>query len=168
MAPASDPPQPRGIRLPVSAPDQTPKNGKKILIVDDDAITCKVLSLKLKSEGYEVVAAFDGSEATRAVRQHRPDAILLDINFPPDVGHGGGIAWDGFRLLNWMRSVEQAAQVPVIFMTRTDPAVYQAQVLASGALGILQKPLDCDRLFKLLADAVKDEKGPGIQAAADI
>jgi CheY-like chemotaxis protein len=167
MMPASNSDQQKTIRLPVSGPDGTSKNGRKILIVDDDAITCKVLSLKLKAEGYDVVAVNDGSEAIRAVRQHRPDAILMDINFPPDVGHGGGIAWDGFRLLNWMRSVEQAAQVPVVFITRADPAVYQPQLLASGAMGILQKPLDCARLLQMLAETLKDE-APGIQAAADI
>ncbi len=128
------------------AAGQSGKQSRKILIIDDDKITCRVLSMKLQSHGYTVVSAFDGSDGMKAIREHRPDLILLDINFPPDVAHGGGIPWDGFRLLGWMRSM-QASAAPVFFITRTDPAAYKDQVLASGALGIFQKPVDCERLL---------------------
>src|SRR5258708_5989267 len=68
----------------------------KILIVDDDAVIRKALTLKLESHGYAVAAAVDGADALRALRDENPDLVLLDINFPPDVAHGGGIPWDGF------------------------------------------------------------------------
>src|SRR5688572_6603246 len=73
----------------------TAGQGKKILIVDDDAVIIKTTSLKLKAQGYEVSSAMDASEAMTAVRQSRPDLILLDISFPPDVG----IDWDGFKII---------------------------------------------------------------------
>src|SRR6266404_4631354 len=74
---------------------------KKILIVDDSQIILKTLSFKLKGAGYEVITAADGGTAVSLVRTQRPDLILLDITFPPDVAHGGGVGWDGFLIMEW-------------------------------------------------------------------
>jgi len=61
----------------------------KILIADDNIVILKALSIKLKSKGYEVRTAMDGSTAVSCVRREHPDLVVLDINFPPDVAHGG-------------------------------------------------------------------------------
>src|SRR5258708_2036086 len=92
-------------------------NGKKVLIVDDSPIIIKTLSNRLRAEGYHVLPAADGSTAVSTVRQERPDLILLDINFPPDVAHGGGVPWDGFLILNWVRRMDEAVNTPVIIIT---------------------------------------------------
>src|SRR5690242_5558332 len=76
-----------------SCPPALPKR-KRILVVDDNKVILKAMAMKLKSSGYEVLMAEDGSEAVSTARQQKPDLILLDINFPPDVAHGGGVAWD--------------------------------------------------------------------------
>ena len=65
--------------------------GKKILVVDDNEVILKTLSLKLGSAGYSVVTAIDGSAAVACARREKPDLILLDISFPPDVAHSDGI-----------------------------------------------------------------------------
>ncbi|MEI9865127.1 MAG: response regulator [Limisphaerales bacterium] len=70
-----------------------PAKAKRILIVDDNEVILKTVSLKLQGAGYKVVTALDGAEAVAAVRREAPDLILLDISFPPDVG---GVEWDGF------------------------------------------------------------------------
>src|SRR6266436_5301053 len=93
---------------PEVAPQEPPADSKKILIVDDDAIIRKTLAFKLKSAGYRVAAAVDGADAIRAIREEIPDLIVMDINFPPDVGSGGSVAWDGFLLRNWLRGVAEA------------------------------------------------------------
>src|SRR4051812_23121652 len=54
---------------------------KKILIIDDDAVILKTLSMKLQKVGYQVVTGEDGADAIRGVRDERPDLILLDIHF---------------------------------------------------------------------------------------
>src|SRR5438445_484657 len=77
-------------RMP-DMPEVDPSSLKKILVVDDDAIMRKTISLKLEAEGYAVVTAADGSEAIKCVREEKPDLILMDILFPPDVAHGGGV-----------------------------------------------------------------------------
>src|SRR5256885_6429694 len=75
----------------------------KILIVDDSPIILKTLSMKLTANGYEVITADDGGSAVSLVRHERPDLVLLDICFPPDVGHGGGDSRGGFLVLGMLR-----------------------------------------------------------------
>src|SRR5438105_8620028 len=99
--------------------------GKKILIVDDNEIILKTLSLKLTSAGYTVVTAIDGSAAVAAARRDKPDLILLDLSFPPDVAHGGGVPWDGFLIINWLRRIDEASNIPVIVITSGEPAKYK-------------------------------------------
>ena len=79
----------------------------RILVVDDNKVQTTALSMKLKAQGYEVLVASDGSEAISIARREKLDLILLDIVFPPDVGHGGGVAWDGFLILSWLRRMEE-------------------------------------------------------------
>ncbi|HTL56624.1 MAG TPA: response regulator [Candidatus Limnocylindrales bacterium] len=121
-------------------------NGKKVLIVDDSQIILKTLSNRLRAEGYHVLPAADGSTAVSTVRQERPDLILLDINFPPDVAHGGGVAWDGFLVLNWVRRMDEAVNTPVIIITGEDPNKHKNRCVAAGVADFFQKPIDGDAL----------------------
>src|ERR1043165_8886949 len=99
--------------------EQQPAAGirKKILVVDDDAIIIRTLSFKLKSNGYDVLTAVDGSEAVATVRREKPDLILLDLSFPPDVAFGGGVPWDGFLIMDWVRRIEELKHTPIIIIT---------------------------------------------------
>jgi CheY-like chemotaxis protein len=115
---------------------------RKILIVDDDAVILKALTLKLETAGYAVVTASDGADALRALREEKPDLVLLDISFPPDVPHGGGVPWDGFLLMRWLRGIEKVGKVPIVFMTANDPGSYRDRALACGAAGLFHKPLE--------------------------
>src|SRR5439155_21189754 len=105
------------------------------------------MSMKLKSWGYQVLTAVDGSEAVSTVRREKPDLILLDISFPPDVAHGGGVPWDGFLIFSWVRRLEEGKDVPILFITGSDPARYKSRALAAGAVSIFQKPLVLDQLL---------------------
>jgi CheY-like chemotaxis protein len=120
---------------------------KRILIVDDNPIIQKTLSMKLKSSGYAVLTADDGGGAVGLVRRERPDLILLDIGFPPDVAHGGGVPWDGFLIMNWLKRLDEAKSIPVIIITGSDPSKYKAQALSAGAVSYFQKPIDNDQLL---------------------
>ena len=122
-------------------------NQRKILVVDDDAVILKTLTFKLKGGGYEVVTAVDGSEAVSKVRRERPDLILLDITFPPDVAHGGGVAWDGFRIIQWLHRLEEAKDIPIIVITGGNSAKYKDQALAAGAVDFFHKPINHDGLL---------------------
>ncbi len=129
---------------------------KKILIVDDSPIILKTLSMKLKASGYAVVTAEDGGSAVGTVRRERPDLILLDISFPPDVAHGGGVAWDGFLIMTWLKRMEEAQGIPIIVITGSDAEEVKDQALAAGAVSFFQKPIDNDELLSVIRQALGD------------
>src|SRR5215510_11087082 len=101
-----------GVQAQPATTQQQP--GRKIiLVIDDNLVFQKAMLMKLRSRGYDVMTAEDGSAAAGAMRRLKPDLILLDINFPPDVAHGGGVAWDGFLIIRWLRQACEIADVPV-------------------------------------------------------
>jgi DNA-binding response OmpR family regulator len=117
------------------------------LLVDDNKIILKTTSAKLQAAGYEVLTAEDGGSAIRQVRQLKPHLIVLDLNFPPDVSHGGGIPWDGFLILTWLRRSDGMQQVPVIVITGGDLDKYKDRWAEAGVQDIFLKPLDHDALL---------------------
>ena len=122
-------------------------NRKRILVVDDNEVVVKALSMKLQSAGYDVLKALDGSEAVSAARREKPDLILLDISFPPDVAHGGGVAWDGFLIIEWLHRMDEARTIPIIVISGGDPAKYQERSLQAGAVAYFRKPVDNEQLL---------------------
>jgi CheY-like chemotaxis protein len=125
-----------------------------ILIVDDNEVILKTLSMKLKANDYEVLTALDGSEALSVVRKRKPDLILLDISFPPDVGSGGGVPWDGFRMIEWFSRMEEAKGTPVIIITGGDAAKFKDRALAAGAVAFFHKPINNDELLATIGKIV--------------
>src|SRR5438067_351903 len=134
--------------LPISLTSPlTAMNPKKILIVDDNLVIRKTIGMKLKTNGYQVLEAADGSSAVSIARHERPDLVLLDISFPPDVAHGGGVAWDGFLIMNWLRRMDEAKDIPIMIVTAGEPEKFKARALKAGAVGFFQKPINNDELL---------------------
>jgi len=121
-------------------------NREKILIVDDDQVILKAMSLKLESAGYEIVTAVDGTEALAAARKEKPALILLDVNFPADVH----MTWDGFKIIAWLQRVDESKGTPVIVISGGDAAKYRARAIEAGAVAYLQKPVTSDELLTLI------------------
>jgi CheY-like chemotaxis protein len=129
-----------------------------ILIVDDNEVILKTISLKLKANNYDAVTAIDGSQALAAVRERKPDLILLDISFPPDVASGGGVPWDGFRMLEWFHRIDEAKDTPIIIITAGDAVKYKAHAIASGAAAFFQKPINTDELVEVIQQTLAGPK----------
>jgi two-component system cell cycle response regulator len=114
---------------------------KTILVVDDNPVTLKVLSLALKPKFYELFTAVDGPEAFAIVRREKVDLILLDIFFPPD-GFESGNTWDAFLIIHWIKRMNpQARRIPIIVISGADPAEFKNRCLAAGAVDYLHKPI---------------------------
>jgi two-component system KDP operon response regulator KdpE len=146
-------------------------NRKKILVVDDSFVILKTMSMKLTANGYDVVTAEDGSAAVSAVRKQKPDLILLDLSFPPDVAHGGGVAWDGFTIMTWLRRLEEARNIPIIVITGGDPAKCKDRALAAGAVNFFHKPINNDDLLTIIEQTLAKSTGetkptPGVSPQA--
>ena len=81
---------------------------KKILLVEDDEMLHNMYTQKFKSQGYDVVSAFNGSEGVKLAGEKKPDLILLDIIMPK---------MDGFVALKKIRKNPDTAKIPVIILT---------------------------------------------------
>lgn len=140
-------------------PTNTNSNGapvKKVLVVDDNEIVIKTITLKLQGAGYEVIAAMDGSEAVKLARQENPDLILLDIGFPQDVA---GVPWDGFKIMEWfhrLNASNAAKKIPVIVITGSEEPKTKERATASGAVAFFQKPVEHDYLLKVVRVTLGD------------
>ena len=117
----------------------------RVLVVDDEALIRTGFQHILDcADDIEVVAAVSGGQAVRAVRESRPDVVLLDIRMP-DV--------DGLTVLDELRRLPDP---PVVAMLTTfDMDEYVATALRSGAAGFLLKdtdPRQLPYLVRTLAD----------------
>lgn len=128
---------------------------KRILIVDDDAWIRERLANALSSKGYRILVAADGSEAVSITRQQRPDLIVLDLIYPPDVGCGGGIPWDGFLILDWLHRLEEAQGIPVFFMTMGDARENRSRAFARGAAAFFQKPIEIESFLSAVQSTLE-------------
>jgi chemosensory pili system protein ChpA (sensor histidine kinase/response regulator) len=122
-------------------------NRKHILVVEADEKISRALSAKLEHAGYGVLKAVDGSEAVSAVRRENPDLIVIDTTFPPDVAHGGGVAWDGFLIMEWLHHMDSAQSTPVILISGADVAKYQERFSSAGVVAFFQKPINNEELL---------------------
>jgi len=126
---------------------------KKILVVDDNEIVIKTISLKLQGAGYQVLTAMDGSTAVSAARRELPDLILLDLTFPPDTE---GVPWDGFRIMEWFHRLDTVKKIPIIVITGNEDPAAKQRATSTGAVAFFQKPLEHDYLLKVVRATLGD------------
>jgi CheY-like chemotaxis protein len=115
-----------------------------ILIVDDNKVTRKLISIMLKKQGYDVTAAQDGIDALLSLDKKHFDLILSDINMPN---------LDGFKLLEVMNQKEIKA--PVIFLTSRDRAKDEQKGLELGAMDYIKKPIRKEILLLRVKSVLK-------------
>lgn len=106
-----------------------------ILVVDDDEKICQVLTLYLRSKGYEVVICKSGSRAMSVFRECNPKLVLLDIMLP---------GMDGWEILSKIRKI---SNVPVIMLTAKGDTTNRVQGLDCGADDYIVKPFDSKELI---------------------
>lgn len=115
--------------------------GKTILVVDDSHDNLVLVSLALQDRGYRVVTASNGEEAVATAKIAGPDLILMDIAMPQ---------LDGLEATRRIREQEGLSRVPVIGLTAFDTDGFRRAAHDAGFSGYLTKPIDFDRLFKLI------------------
>ncbi|MGW8250578.1 MAG: response regulator transcription factor, partial [Anaerolineales bacterium] len=104
---------------------------EKILIVDDDIDTLKLVGLILQRQGYEVTVASSGSQALEMMKTEVPDLLLLDIMMPEI---------DGYEVAVQMRSEPMLAEVPIIMFTAKSQLDDKVAGFEAGADDYLTKP----------------------------
>lgn len=109
----------------------------KILVVDDDQVTRRLLYQRLRKAEYEVEMASDGTEAIRLIASQFFDVILTDLMMP------GGV--DGIGVLESAK--EANLKTEVILITAHGSIDSAILAMKKGAADYLQKPINLDELF---------------------
>jgi DNA-binding response OmpR family regulator len=110
--------------------------GTTILVVEDEPLINQAVGDRLRAEGHQVVAAYDGPGAVAAFEEHRPDLVVLDVMLP------------GFDGLEVCRRIQQRHPVPVLMLTARDDESDILVGLGVGADDYLTKPF---RMRELVA-----------------
>jgi CheY-like chemotaxis protein len=120
----------------------------KILVIDDEADTIRMLTTALGVFGFTVLPAYSGEEAVTGFQKHQPAAVVLDLMLP-DV--------DGFEVARRLRALPGAARVPIVVLSATADIAAEEQSRAAGATHFFRKPMNIRTLAEALRAAI--EKG---------
>ena len=108
-----------------SSEDQAAQNSRGlVLVVEDDSFLGKLLSDRLRTDGFEIYQATTGQEALDFLKDHSPMLMLLDLLLP---------VMDGFQVLEWIRRQDRIKDLPVIVLSnvREPNMVERAQQLGA-------------------------------------
>ncbi|MCJ7800730.1 MAG: response regulator [Candidatus Marinimicrobia bacterium] len=119
--------------------------GKKILVVDDEPQIVRLLSQRLKANGYETFAAHDTYQCIKMAQEVKPDLILVDIKMPA----GGGI--QAFEIL---KASIYTSSIPIIFITAYPGDEVKNQVKELGADGFFAKPFNSADLLQKIDELI--------------
>ena len=111
---------------------QVKKMAEKILIVDDDVETLRLVGLMLQRQGYEIVAADSGSQAITMARKELPDLIVLDVMMPD---------MDGFQVTQSLRQNAATSLVPILMFTAKSQVDDKVAGYDAGVDDYLTKPV---------------------------
>jgi DNA-binding response OmpR family regulator len=126
-------------------PDIAPGGGAsriKLLIVDDDPVTCRLLALQLEMEGYSCTTLSDPDQVLDVIAEESPMLILADY-------HLGSC--DGLDLLRTIRNHKEWRYLPVVVMSGLD---HQKESEAAGANGFVLKPFGVNELLTTIQDVL--------------
>ena len=126
-------------------------NGKKILIIDDDAFIRRPLEFILREEGFAPVTAVDGEDGLAKLEGEKPDLIVLDLMMP---------GLDGFEVCRRVRTDPRFSSIPVILLTAKGQESDSERGLAVGATEFMSKPYSPSELLRRVRE-ILSEGEPG-------
>ncbi len=118
-----------------------PANGqpsqRTILVVDDEPALLKVISLRLRQAGYEVLTTTSGRDGLQIAEEQQPDLILLDVMMP---------GLKGRDVCATLKANPKTREIPVIFLTALGYADHVQAGMALGAEDYIVKPFNGELL----------------------
>jgi CheY-like chemotaxis protein len=139
--------------------DQRINTGAAILVAEDDEDNRLTLKILLEMRGYRVLTATNGHEAIAVAEQEHPDLILMDLRMP---------LLNGLAATRQLRqhAVPRFRQIPILALSAYDPAQHRAVAIAAGCNEYVTKPIDYDRLEKLIESLLPAPKVPAMPDAS--
>lgn len=107
-----------------------------ILVVEDDAAIRRSLDIALRRTGYEVRAEPDGTTVLRALKEFRPDLVILDVRLP--------VGPDGFSIA---RQLRREVELPILFLTAAEGLPNRLEGFEVGGDDYLSKPYEVEELM---------------------
>ncbi|MEJ5224304.1 MAG: response regulator, partial [Anaerolineales bacterium] len=104
---------------------------ERILIIDDDLDTLRLVGLMLQKQGYQILAANNGVQGLQQAGEHLPDLILLDVMMP---------GMDGYEVARRLRANPSTAGIPILMFTAKAQLDDKVQGFEAGADDYLTKP----------------------------
>ncbi|MBN3835086.1 ATP-binding protein [Burkholderia sp. Ac-20344] len=134
--------------LAAGTPDTVTLDGRRVLVVDDDATSRASLAAALETMGAQVSTAQSGHDALDVVERHAPNVVLSDLAMPDG---------DGFWLLDRIRHLPgDSGHLPVVAVTAHAGNADRHRVMAAGFDAYLRKPVDMPTLASVIADVAPD------------
>ncbi|NUP06427.1 MAG: PAS domain S-box protein [Polyangiaceae bacterium] len=109
-----------------------------MLIVDDDAISRRILSQSLDKAGFRSECVSSGQEALAWLGKHQPSLVLLDLVMPPP---------DGYAVLRMIRETPRTSELPVVVLTGLDAEEEVSRAFDMGADDFVRKPFKAAELI---------------------
>jgi twitching motility two-component system response regulator PilH len=115
----------------------------RILFIDDDPITLKMICRLAELQGHEALTAENGAAAIQSALDYLPDLILTDMMLPD---------MDGLEVIGSLRRQPSTSGIPIVVLTAGSELDAEEQVRAAGGQGYLIKPIGLDSLAKVIDD----------------
>ncbi len=116
----------------------------KIIVAEDDKLISASLVEGFKDAGFEVIPAFDGEEAVAKLKEHKPEAMVLDIMMPKL--DGIGVLWE-------MKADPELAKTAVVMLTNMSDAETISKIMEAGGTDYLLKS---DQSIDQVVEKVKE------------
>jgi CheY-like chemotaxis protein len=132
---------------PDSCPDARARQSQAILCVDDNETNRYMRGRLLRSEGYEVLEAANGSDALRLAQEEQPVLVLLDIQLPDT---------NGFAVCRSLKSNPKTSGIPVLHISSVGKVDHHyPEALESGAEAYLQEPVEPSILVAVITALIR-------------
>ena len=136
---------------------------EKILVVDDDVDTLRLVGLMLQRQGYQIVAANNGHQALNLAQNENPDLIILDVMMPD---------MDGYEVTRRLRALATTKTTPIIMFTAKSQVDDKVSGFEAGVDDYLTKPTQPRELFAhvkaVLARSGKSRAAPSDTVKRDL
>src|SRR4029079_18710086 len=121
-------------------------SGARVLIVDDDAASRRLLEVRLRPLACDVATAGNGEQALTVIRKDVPDLVLLDLRMPK---------MSGIEVLRALH--KEAINVPVIVITEHGSVETAVEAMKEGACDFITKPIDAKHFDIVVRKALERE-----------
>jgi len=122
---------------------------KKILIADDEPDVVKILGMRLRANGFQIITAHDGAMAIALAQREKPDLIVLDIKMSGK---------NGYTVFQDLRESVSARSIPIVFFSALPSEQAQEKATQLGADGFVSKSADPDEILTKITEILEQSQ----------